>query len=165
MAVAEPAGAPDLDPVEARLIDRLHSGFPLVERPFATIAAELGLAETELLERLRGLLSQDRLKHFGPLFRFEQAVDRLALAVVQVPEQRFDAVSAQVDAMPEVEHHYRGAPPFNLWLVIVAESPQGMQQAIARIEHETGLSVSVFPQDREYPVEARLPGADDHGAE
>lgn len=165
MAVAEPAGAVDLDPVEARLIDRLHSGFPLVERPFAMVAAELGLAETELLERLRGLLSQDRLKHFGPLFRFEQAVDSLELAAMQVPEQRLDAVSAQVDALPEVEHHYRGAPPFNLWLAIVVESPQGMQQTIARIEEETGLSVSVFPREREYPVASRLPGADDHGAE
>lgn len=165
VTAAEPAGIPDLDPVDARLIDRLHSGFPLVERPFTVVAAELGMPENELLERLRALLSQDRLRHFGPLFELGQAVGSRALAAMQVPEQRIDAVSERVDALPEVERSYRGAPPFNLWLAIGVESPHDIEQAIAHIEHETGLSASVFPQQREYPVEPRLPGADQHGAE
>lgn len=165
MAAAEPSGGPDLDPADARLIDRLHSGFPLVERPFAVVGAELGLTENALLERLRRLLSQHRLKHFGPFFRFERTRDDHALAAMQVPEHRFDAVSALLATLPAVEGQYHGAPPFNLCLAITADSPQGMQQAIASIEHETGLAVSVFPQEREYPVEPRLPGADDHAAE
>lgn len=165
MALAEPAGTPDLDAIDARLIDRLHSGFPLVERPFAVVGAELGLTENELLERLRRLLSQDRLKHFGPIFPFERAGDGRVLAAMQVPEHRFDAVSARLDALPAVEDRYRGAPPFNLCLAIAADSPQGMQQVIASIERETGLTVSVLAQEREYPVESRLPRADGHAAE
>ena len=47
----------DTDPIDARLIDRLHGGFPLDDRPFASVAAELGLKEDELIERLQRLLA------------------------------------------------------------------------------------------------------------
>ena len=41
-----------LTPEDARLIDRLHGGFPLVDRPFAAVGAELGWSEECVIERL-----------------------------------------------------------------------------------------------------------------
>ena len=45
-----------IDDIDARLIDRLHGDLPLVDRPYAAVAAEFGLTEGEVLARLQRLL-------------------------------------------------------------------------------------------------------------
>ena len=146
-----------VDAIDARLIDRLHGGFPLDERPFATVAAEIGLGEGDLIERLRRLLARGVLTRFGPLFQIERVGGRFMLAALRVPEERFDEVAARVNALPEVAHNYRREHAFNMWFVLAAESPQGVDAAIERIERETGLPVLALPKEREYFVELRLP--------
>lgn len=151
----------DTDPIDARLIDRLHGGFPLDDRPFASVAAELDLKEDELIERLQRLLSIGVLTRFGPLFQIERAGGRFMLAALRVPEQRFDEVAAQVNALPEVAHNYRREHAFNMWFVLAAESPSKVDAAMERIERETGLQVYAFPKEREYFVELRLSAQSD----
>ncbi|KAB2889754.1 MAG: Lrp/AsnC family transcriptional regulator [Burkholderiaceae bacterium] len=146
-----------LCPDDARLVDRLHGGFPLVDRPFAAVAQELGWSEERVIERLHQLLAQGVLTRFGPLFQIERAGGRFVLAAIAVPEERFDAVTAVVNSFPEVAHNYRRGHALNMWFVVAAESPAQADAAIARIEEATGLAVLAFPKEEEYFVELRLP--------
>lgn len=154
-----PQASTGIDAADARLIDRLHGDLPLVERPFAAVGAELGLAEDEVLQRLQRLLARGILTRLGPLFQIERAGGCFMLAALRVPEAHFDDVAAQVNALPEVAHNYRRAHDFNLWFVLAAESAQAVDAAIAQIERETGLPVYAFPKEREYFVELHLPAA------
>ena len=155
-----------LSPEDARLVAYLHGGFPLTDRPFADVARELGCSEEAVIERLQRLLSHGDLSRFGPLFQIERAGGRFVLAAMAVPEARFDAVAALLDAMPEVAHNYRresahpdqpNATPLNMWFVLAVESSDLIAPTIARIEAATGLSVLDFPKDREFFVELKLP--------
>jgi DNA-binding Lrp family transcriptional regulator len=157
-------------PDDLRLIERLHGGFPLTDRPFADVALELGCGEAELIDRLQRLLAHGDLTRFGPLFQIERAGGRFVLAAMTVPEARFDAVAAQVNALPEVAHNYRresahpdrpGATPLNMWFVIAVERPEQADAVVARIEADTGLAVLTFPKEREFFVELRLPLSQD----
>jgi DNA-binding Lrp family transcriptional regulator len=147
-------------PEDLRLIDRLHGGLPLSDRPFADLAAELGCSEYTLIERLHGWLAAGVLTRFGPLFQIERAGGRFVLAAIAVPEERFDAVAAIVNARPEVAHNYRREHALNMWFVVAAETPAAADAALARIEAETGLPVLAFPKEREFFVELRLPLVD-----
>ncbi|GMV56206.1 MAG: hypothetical protein AMXMBFR6_20110 [Betaproteobacteria bacterium] len=146
-----------LDTVDARLIERLHGNLPLSDRPFAEVGAELGLGEDEVLERLRRLLSQGVLTRFGPLYQIERAGGRFVLAALEVPPARFDAVAAQVNALPEVAHNYRREHSLNMWFVVAAESAERAEAVLEQIAALTGLRVYAFPKEREYFVELRLP--------
>ena len=146
-----------LDATDALLLRRLHGGFPLGERPYAEVAGELGLTEAEVLARLARLLDDGVLTRFGPLFQIERAGGQFVLAAMQVPEARFEAVAAQVNALPEVAHNYRREHRFNMWFVIACASPREVEAACARIEAATGLHVTAFPKEREFFVELRLP--------
>ncbi|MFO1220652.1 MAG: Lrp/AsnC family transcriptional regulator [Burkholderiaceae bacterium] len=146
-----------LSPLDARLIERLHGGLPLVDRPFAAVAAEYGITEEDLIERLNRLLAQGVLTRFGPLYQIERAGGQFVLAAMAVPEERFDAVAAQVNALAEVAHNYRREHALNMWFVIAAESPQAAEAAVRRIESITGLPVLRLPKEREYAVELKLP--------
>ena len=153
----QPARAEALSAVDALLIRRLHGDFPLSETPFADIASELGLTEADVIGHLQALLDDDVLSRFGPLFQIERAGGRFVLAAMQVPEDRFDAVAAQVNALPEVAHNYRREHAFNMWFVLGCTSGAEAAAACARIEAATGLRVYAFPKEKEFFVELRLP--------
>lgn len=147
-----------LSPDQLRLMDYLHGGFPLADRPFAAVGQALGWTEDQVIESLRHLLASGVLTRFGPLFQIERAGGQFMLAALMVPEERFDEVTALVNALPEVAHNYRREhPTLNMWFVLAAESADGVAQAAQRIEHSTGLAVFLFPKEREYHVELRLP--------
>jgi DNA-binding Lrp family transcriptional regulator len=151
-AAPSPASLADL-----LLIDDLHGGFPLSERPFAEVGARLGMGETQVIERLHRLLARGLLTRFGPLFQIERAGGLFVLAAMEVPEADFDRVAALLHAMPEVAHNYRREHRLNMWFVIGAESPEAAQDALGRIALATALKVLAFPKEREFHVELRLP--------
>jgi siroheme decarboxylase len=171
-----------LTPADVALLRRLHGGFPLVDRPFAAVGAELGLSEDEVIERLGSLLSHDVLTRFGPLFQIERAGGCFVLAAMAVPEAHFDEVARIVNARPEVAHNYRREStgpldaarrspegersligtarrrdPLNMWFVVAAESADEAETAVRAIEAAAGLPVLRFPKEREFRVELRLP--------
>ncbi|MBL8450698.1 MAG: Lrp/AsnC family transcriptional regulator [Dechloromonas sp.] len=148
--------AAELDAIDRRIIDTLQGGFPISEAPYAEAAAALGICEAELLARLHGLLDTKVLTRFGPMVQIERLGGAFVLAALAVPEERYEAVTAAVNAFPEVAHNYRREHALNMWFVLATETPQGIPAAIARIEEATGLPVHAFPKEAEYFVEMKL---------
>ena len=145
-----------LDANDRRIIDALQGGFPVCERPFLAAAADLGLAEDELIARIDALLADGTLTRFGPLFDAEKLGGTFTLAAMQVPIADYERVTAAVNALPEVAHNYAREHALNMWFVLGTERPEGIVEAIAKIEAETGLPVYAFPKEREFFVELRL---------
>jgi DNA-binding Lrp family transcriptional regulator len=145
-----------LNATDRRIIDALQGGFPVCERPFLAAAAELGLAEDELIARIDALLVDGTLTRFGPLFDAERLGGTFTLAAMQVPHADFERVAAAVNAPPEVAHNYEREHDLNMWFVLGTETSEGVAAAIARIETETGLPVYTFPKEREFFVELKL---------
>lgn len=146
-----------LSPEDIDLIDRLHGGFPLSERPFQEVAQAMGWTEAQVISRLRELLADGTLTRFGPLFQIEKAGGQFVLAALAAPESRFEEVTATVNAFPEVAHNYRREHALNMWFVVAAESESAASDVIARIEAATQCKVYAFPKEREFFVELRLP--------
>ena len=161
MSPLEAQTTPAVDARDARLLERLHGDLPLTDHPFADVGAELGMAEDEVLERLRRLLATGVLTRFGPLIHIERAGGCFVLAALEVPAERFDEVAAMVNALPEVAHNYRREHTLNMWFVVAAETQAQCRAALDRIAANTGLAVHAFPKEREYFVELKLPVARD----
>jgi DNA-binding Lrp family transcriptional regulator len=146
----------ELDAVDRRIIDELQGGFPLSAAPYAAAAARLGIAEADLIARLRRLLDAGVLTRFGPMYQVERMGGAFVLAALAVPEARWEEVVAAVNALPQVAHNYRREHRLNMWFVLATETPEGIAEAISRIEADTGLRVFAFPKEREYFVEMKL---------
>lgn len=146
----------DIDELERRIINVLQGGFPVVDEPYREVAESLGIAEGELIRRLEDLLARRVLTRFGPMFQVEAMGGAFVLAALAVPETRYDEVAALVNSLPEVAHNYRREHALNMWFVLATETPQGIGDAVARIESLTGLPVHAFPKEREYFVEMKL---------
>ncbi len=147
---------PELSDIDRRIIDLMQGDFPICERPYAVVAARLEISEDELLQRLESLLASKVLTRFGPMYQIERLGGAFTLAALAVPEARYEAVTALVNALPQVAHNYRREHALNMWFVLATETPAGIAEAITRIEHENGLKVHDFPKEREYFVEMKL---------
>ena len=145
-----------LSEADRRVVNALLGGFPLVERPFAQVAADLGLDEDELIAAVTRLREDGLLTRFGPMYDAVALGGAFSLCAMAVPEDRFAEVAALVNAMAEVAHNYRREHAFNMWFVLATERPQEIAATIARIEAATGLSVLNLPKLEEYFLELKL---------
>ncbi|MGR2738802.1 Lrp/AsnC family transcriptional regulator [Billgrantia sp. Q4P2] len=150
----EPA---ELDGADRRIINRLQDGLPLVESPYAAVAAELSLSEGELLYRLERLLEAGVLSRFGPMYHAERLGGGLTLAALEVPEADFERVTEAVNAFAEVAHNYRREHRLNMWFVLATETPERIGEVIVAIEAATGLTVFNMPKQEEFHVRLHLP--------
>ena len=147
---------PELSDIDRQILARLQGDFPICERPYAEAAAQLGIDEADLLARLQTLLADKVLTRFGPMFQIEEMGGAFVLAAIAVPESRYEAVTALVNALPQVAHNYRREHQLNMWFVLATETKAGIAEAIACIERDTGLPVYAFPKEREFFVEMKL---------
>lgn len=145
-----------MDDIDRRLIDRLQDGFPLDDRPFRTVADELGLDEDDVIVQVRLMRETGVLTRFGPLYHAERMGGALLLAALKVPPEDFERIAAQVNYLPEVAHNYARDHAFNMWFVLATEIPEGIDAAIAEIERRTGLTVHPMPKLAEYFVGLRF---------
>lgn len=141
-----------MDDLDRRLINRLQYGLPLVNRPWQALADELKSDSQTLRDRVQALLDDGTLTRFGPMFDIDRLGGAFTLAALSVPEERFDAVAAQLEAMPEVAHNYRREHAWNMWFVLGCTTPDGIAETIARIEAQTGLPVLNLPKEETYHV-------------
>ena len=145
-----------LDELDRLILAGLQGDFPLCESPYAQAAERLGVSEAALLARLEKMLADRTLTRFGPMWQIERMGGAFVLAAMAVPEDRYEAVTEQVNALPAVAHNYRREHRLNMWFVLATEAPAGIDAARAQIEAATGLPVHAFPKEREYFVEMRL---------
>jgi DNA-binding Lrp family transcriptional regulator len=145
-----------MDELDRALINTLQGGFPICERPYAEVAARLGSDEQTVIARIGSLLERGLLSRFGPMYHAEQMGGALSLAAMQIPPDDFERVTSIVNRQPQVAHNYERNHRLNMWFVLATETPDGQQEAIARIERETGYPVYNMPKIREYFVELKL---------
>lgn len=145
-----------MDQIDRDLINGLHGGLAICERPYLDAAQRLGLSEDELLARLTRLLADGVLTRIGPLYQIERMGGAFTLAALHAPADQFEQVAQRVNALPQVAHNYARDHELNMWFVIATETPGEIDTVIAQIERETGCSVFNFPKSREYFVELKL---------
>jgi DNA-binding Lrp family transcriptional regulator len=164
-AAASPAGnrqvsvlgtAPGLSALEKCLLNEYQRGFPLCPEPYAEIAAQLGVAEADVIQTLESLQRRGFISRVGPVFAPQRA-GASTLAALAVPEDRLEEVAGLVSAYAEVNHNYQRDHAWNLWFVVTAPDTQRVQQVLADIESATGLGVLNLPLERAFYIDLGFP--------
>ncbi len=145
-----------LDAIDRLLINRLQDGLPLEHAPFAALARESGLTETQVVDRITHLREIGAITRFGPFLDAEAMGGAFCLCAMAVPQGRYDEVMTLVNAHPEVAHNYERLHRLNMWFVLACEKPDQIEKAAARIERETGLAVLRFPKLKEFFIGFRV---------
>lgn len=117
-----------MDTVDRQLILATQGGLPLVARPYAQLAEQLGLSEADIMLRLQGLLDRGLIRRIGVVPN-HYAIGWTAngMTVWNVPDDKVDELGGRVGALPFVTHCYRRpralpAWPYNLFAMVHGSS-------------------------------------------
>lgn len=119
--------------LELRLLNDFQRGFPLTSRPFAAIAARLGVNESVVLAELERLVAGGKVSRVGAAF-VPGRIGAATLAAMSVPRERLQQVAELVSAYPEVNHNYEREHRFNLWFVITGPDERHVETVVRGIE-------------------------------
>lgn len=147
------AAAASLVPVPCSqwpLARRVEDGLPLVERPYAQWADELGSNEDSVTGHIGQWLAEGRLKRFGVVVRHhELGFSANAMTVFDVPDEHVDACGQALAAQTGVTLAYRRARadgwPYNLYAMVHGTHREAVRAVIERVTHAAGLAV--FPHE------------------
>jgi DNA-binding Lrp family transcriptional regulator len=146
----------ELDERDRLLLNSLQGGFPLTSRPFLDVANRLGVAESEVIARMRGLLDEGALSRFGPVIDVRALGGARTLAAMRVPPERLEEVAAVVNGFDAVSHNYEREHEFNLWFVVSSEDSLHVKHVLSAVEEKTGLPLMDLPATEEYFVEVKF---------
>ena len=145
-----------IDETDRLLLNNLQGGFPVTHRPFADVAARLGLDEDDVIVRIRRMVETGALSRFGTVLNAPELGGQRTLAAMHVPADRFDEVAAFVNGLDTISHNYERTHHLNMWFVISSEDEADIQRTIDEIERHTGLAVLNMPTLEEYFVDIKF---------
>ena len=121
-----------MDDADRRLLDRLQNELPLVERPWAALAADIEMPEEELLNRIAQLRSEGVIRQISAIFDTRRLGYRSSLIAASTKPGTQQLAADIVSAHPGVTHNYEREHAFDLWftLAVPPDSRIGLDETI-----------------------------------
>ncbi|MGC9334959.1 MAG: AsnC family transcriptional regulator [Anaerolineae bacterium] len=129
----------ELDAVDRALLERLQAPLPLVSQPFAALGQDLGIDETDVLDRIHRLQANGVIRQIGPIFDTRRLGYGSTLVAFHVPEEALEDVAGQVNAHPGVSHNYARPHHYNLWFTLAVPPGQDLAAEIDRLARQAGV--------------------------
>lgn len=152
---AEPggrAGQPQLDGLDRQLLDIIQTDFPLVPRPYAELGQRLGIAEEQVLERVRALRARKIIRRLGANFQSAKLGFVSTLCAAKVPEGKLEAFIGEVNAQPGVTHNYLREHSYNVWFTLISPSREQTREILHGISARTGIQILDLPATRLFKI-------------
>ena len=128
-----------MEALDRKILEIVQDGFPLEERPYATLGRLLGVSEEEAFDSVEGLRKSGVIRRLGGIYDSRRLgyISRLCAGVV--PESNLDGFAAAVDKISSITHNYIRSHAYNVWFTVIARSESEIQETVRGLEAETAL--------------------------
>lgn len=128
-----------------RLLAVLQDGLPIVERPYAQLAEQLGWSEARVMDELDALANSDRVRRMGIVVKHRALGFKAnAMVVWDIPAEEVDAIAERMAAQSYVTLCYerpRRLPqwPYNLFCMIHGRQRDQVLEHLQELVETLGL--------------------------
>ncbi len=140
--------ATPLDDLDKRVLNLMQGHFPIAPRPYQHVAAQAGLAEDEVIARVKRLLDERIIRQVTPIFDTRALGYSSMLVAAKVdPENPWRAANI-INEHPGVSHNYLRNHEFNIWFTIATapDSPLGLEKTLEVLaDHAGAESIRQLP--------------------
>ena len=150
MKVTSPIETPPnpviLDDRDAALVAQIQTGLPLSAYPYADVGQQIGMSETEVIERLKRLLDQGVIKRLGVVVRHHELGYRAnAMTVWNIPDEKVRELGECMGGFEFVTLCYqrpRRLPdwPYNLFTMVHGQDRDEVLSNISHMAERCGLA-------------------------
>ena len=141
-----------MDDLDKKILTIVNHALPISERPFRTVAEQVGLTEDEVIDRLRALREQGVIRRVGAVINPRKMGWHSTLCGVAVPGDKIDEYASVVNAFPEVTHNYVREGEPNCWFTIIAPDEARAREIIREVEEKLKVKVLDLPAARTFKI-------------
>lgn len=118
---------------------RIQKSFPLVAKPFETIAQELGISEEEVLDVLKKEKDDKVIRQTSAIFDTKKLGYKSSLVAFNLEEDQIDQAVELLNSHPGISHNYERNHDFNIWftLAVAPDSILGLEKTIEILAQKT----------------------------
>ncbi len=114
------------------ILSRIQKKFPLVPKPFETIANELSISEDEVLSILQEEKANKIIRQTSAIFDTKRLGYTSSLVAFKIAPEKIDAAVEIINAHPGISHNYERNHDFNIWftLAVAPDSKLGLEKTL-----------------------------------
>jgi siroheme decarboxylase len=146
-----------LDDIDKAILNRIQSDFPIASRPYLTIADDLGLSGSDVLNRLIRLKESGIIRRIGGNFVPGKLGFVSTLCAARVPEDNLTLFAETVNSYPGVTHNYQRDSHFNIWFTFIAPTMAEIEAHLKDISQATGVrEILNLPATKVFKIKAHF---------
>ena len=134
-----PNAADELDELDRAIIRETQSGLPLTPRPYASVAEQLGVDATLVMERMNSMLDKGVIRRIGVVpNHYALGYRSNGMTVWDVPDEKIRELGRRIGEFDFVSHCYhrpRHLPewPYNLFAMVHGHDHDEVSAKVAQI--------------------------------
>jgi len=143
-----------MDQIDRKLLNAIQSGFPLTEEPYKELGNDLEITESEVIERLGELKSQNVVRQISAIFDTRRLGYKTTLVAFAYEPEQLNTGALFINRHPGVSHNYaREGSYYNLWFTLAVPGDGDLEQTIKWMAGETkAVSYRIMPTIRFFKI-------------
>ena len=143
-----------MDITDRKLLNMVQSNFPVVEEPYRAIADDLGISETETLDRLAELKRQNVVRQISAIFDTRRLGYKTTLVAFAYGDEDLHPGAIFINRHPGVSHNYaREGSYYNLWFTLAVPPDGDLQTTVEWMAEKTNaIEFRIMPTIRFFKI-------------
>ena len=155
-----------MDLVDRNLLNAIQTAFPLVEQPYRELGSQLSIPESEVIERLGSLKSQNVVRQISAIFDTRRLGYQTTLVAFAYDPDQLHRGALFINRHPGVSHNYaREGSYYNLWFTLAVPGDGDLEGTIQWMARKTNaLDHRVMPTIRFFKIGVNFDMVKEKGA-
>ncbi len=154
-----------MDLVDRKILNVIQTRFPLVEKPFEAVGGEIGIPESEVIERVADMKSKNVVRQISAIFDTRRLGYKTTLVAMRLPEDELDAAAQVINEHPGVSHNYARNGHFNLWFTLAVPPYEDLAESVEAMAQRTNAeSYRLMPTIKFFKIGVNFDMVKEEGA-
>src|SRR3989338_973349 len=146
-----------MDELDRKILTESQKEFPRVRRPFQGMGEKLGVAEIEVLARVKKLKEDQVLRQISAIFDTRSLGYQSTLVAMKFAPDQLDQGAEVINQHPGVSHNYRRNDPYNLWFTVAVPPHHSIEETIQKLHELSGaLNTLILPTLKLFKIGVKL---------
>ena len=143
-----------MDIIDRKLLNKIQSPFPLVDRPFQQLGEDVGISEQEVLDRLTELKRTNVLRQISAIFDTRRLGFKTTLVAMAYEPKKLHKAALEINKHPGVSHNYaREGSYYNLWFTLAVPPDHDLEATARYMSRKTeALEQRIMPTKRFFKI-------------
>jgi len=146
-----------MDEYDKELLNEIQWTFPIVTRPFDTIAKKFNTTPDDIKNRLNRLKKIGVLRQLSAIFDTRKLGYTSSLVAMEIEDDQLENVANQINRHPGVSHNYERDHQFNLWFTLAVPPGSDLKEELDKFNVLKGIKkVRMLPTLQLFKIGVKL---------